>query len=617
MKSLKILGLAIFIFSFALLIVSVSLSRHQLSEEAIGPMKKYHGLMLKEQAGEAFDKEYATNFAFIDGVRILLTKTQAALETSAGIDPANNVWNATTLPEGVSEWDYRMSDYDIKTYIATLTTATATGGMLPNNAGLFFFLIFVLGTIGALMYILSDVKKLPGIKHDGLFQSPFTKGIVPILQTVAIGTTILISCYLAYIEPQARLYFVGTALFTLFVMLLIFLAERRERKGAWNPSKTSIGNGWMGVVMGTFLITFYIVLYFYPHYIANWILLVDPVKQFLSGGKHADQWFLYGFLYCLVMVVMGIRMLVKYRHNKYQLIRTGSVIFFQLAFAFLLPEILGRLNNPSVNLLSPWPLNYSFYSKGSLDAMLVQNDNYFLGMHVGTGMFIWGILLTLVVVPLFTYLYGKRWYCSWVCGCGGLAETLGDPFRQLSDKSVRAWRIERYVIHTVMVFVTVMTLVLIYYYMTGEKTISLYFFELNADSIKTWYGFLIGSIFAGVVGTGFYPLMGNRMWCRYGCPLAGLMGLVQRFKSRFRITTNGGQCISCGNCSTYCEMGIDVRHYAQRGQDIVRASCVGCGVCSAVCPRGVLRLENSGEDMDDRALDVRNIHVQMDDVTYL
>jgi len=38
------------------------------------------------------------------------------------------------------------------------------------------------------------------------------------------------------------------------------------------------------------------------------------------------------------------------------------------------------------------------------------------------------------------------------------------------------------------------------------------------------------------------------------------------------------------NCSTYCEMGIDVRAYAQKGEDIVRASCVGCGICSAVCP---------------------------------
>ena len=78
--------------------------------------------------------------------------------------------------------------------------------------------------------------------------------------------------------------------------------------------------------------------------------------------------------------------------------------------------------------------------------------------------------------------------------------------------------------------------------------------------------------------------------------MAAYMGIVQRFKSKFRITTNGGQCISCGNCSVYCEQGIDVRSYAQKGQNIVRASCVGCGVCSAVCPRGVLKLENGPEE---------------------
>jgi Pyruvate/2-oxoacid:ferredoxin oxidoreductase delta subunit len=73
--------------------------------------------------------------------------------------------------------------------------------------------------------------------------------------------------------------------------------------------------------------------------------------------------------------------------------------------------------------------------------------------------------------------------------------------------------------------------------------------------------------------------------------MAAVLGLIQVGFSRFRITTNGDQCMSCGNCSTYCEMGIDVRAYAQRGDDILRASCVGCGVCAAVCPRGVLKLE--------------------------
>ena len=137
-----------------------------------------------------------------------------------------------------------------------------------------------------------------------------------------------------------------------------------------------------------------------------------------------------------------------------------------------------------------------------------------------------------------------------------------------------------------------MTGMTLYSFFTESGTV----LGLKVSTAQNIYSLIIGSIFAGVIGTGFYPIFGNRVWCRFGCPLAAYLGVVQRFKSRFRITTNGGQCISCGNCSTYCEQGIDVRAYAQKGENIIRASCVGCGVCSAVCPRGVLKLENGPED---------------------
>jgi polyferredoxin len=132
----------------------------------------------------------------------------------------------------------------------------------------------------------------------------------------------------------------------------------------------------------------------------------------------------------------------------------------------------------------------------------------------------------------------------------------------------------------------ILTLIGMHYFWGSQ----LFLFE--TETLRSTYGFLIGSIFAGVIGTGFYPIFGNRVWCRMGCPMAAILGFQQRLFSKFRITTNGGQCISCGNCSTYCEMGIDVRAYAQKGENIVRSSCVGCGICAAVCPRGVLKLEN-------------------------
>jgi polyferredoxin len=341
---------------------------------------------------------------------------------------------------------------------------------------------------------------------------------------------------------------------------------------------------WLGILTGAWLIAFYVFLYFFPEYMTNWVLMVDPVSRLLSGHE-AGRFFLYGFIYTLCILVMGVRMMINYRHSKYQMLRTASVMFFQTAFAFLIPEIMIRLNQPYFDFKNIWPLDYSFFFDNRLDALLANG---------GLGIFMlgWGMALIVIGVPVFVYFFGKRWYCSWVCGCGGLAETLGDPFRQLSNKTVKAWKVERWMIHAVLVFAVVMTAAVLYTYFTGESRVLF----LDSYQMREWYGAFIGAGFAGVVGTGFYPLMGNRVWCRFGCPLAAYLGIVQRFKSRFRITTNGGQCISCGNCSTYCEMGIDVRWYAQRGQNIVRSSCVGCGVCSSVCPRGVLNLEVKEED---------------------
>ena len=341
--------------------------------------------------------------------------------------------------------------------------------------------------------------------------------------------------------------------------------------------------GYIGMGVGAFLIGFYIVLYFYPAVIVDWIRLADPPSQMLRGTD-ADRWFFYGMLYTVAVLTMGVRMAVNYRHSQYQLVRTASVTFFQLGFAFLIPAVMVALNKPELgyDLKNAWPLDYSaFYS--------YRIEGYQKHGFWGWVVLFWSIAMAVIVVPFLSFFFGKRWYCSWVCGCGGLAETLGDPYRHLSDKSLKAWRIERWLIHAVLVFAILMTGVVVYDFFTEE---SFSVFGIESWRIGSWYGFLIGSIFAGVVGTGFYPVMGNRVWCRFGCPLASILGMVQKWKSRFRITTNGGQCISCGNCSTYCEQGIDVRWYAQRGQNIIRSSCVGCGICSQVCPRGVLRLEN-------------------------
>jgi ferredoxin-type protein NapH len=370
----------------------------------------------------------------------------------------------------------------------------------------------------------------------------------------------------------------------LFILPNIILLGKPGIKNNHIYQQSATNRGFMAWLVLVYLVVFYLVLYFMADYVVNWTFMLDPISKALNGGA-ASQWFVYGFLYCTIMLTMGVRMYIKYRHNKYQIIRTTSVLFFQIVFAFLIPEIMTSLNMPGYDFKNAFPLDYDFFFEWNLKSLTESGG-------IGIFILVWGIVLTLIIVPVMVYFFGKRWYCSWVCGCGGLAETLGDPYRQHSNKSLNAWKLERWLIHSVLVFSLVMTLVTLYCYFSGTSS----FLGVKSQWIKDTYSFLIGAWFAGVIGTGFYPIFGNRVWCRFGCPLAAYLGLVQRFKSRFRITTNGGQCISCGNCSTYCEQGIDVRAYAQKGENIVRSSCVGCGICSAVCPRGVLKLENGPEE---------------------
>jgi polyferredoxin len=452
-----------------------------------------------------------------------------------------------------------------------------------------------------------------------------------------------------FVSLAIGLITLGTILFS--HELYLTKQEGIKNDGVWFKSISS--RGVLGWITGVVLTGFYIVLYFYPELLGlgkdgaentGLVALFDPLSQLLSS-RDASQWFVYGTLYTLAILIFGYKFILKYRHNRYQKLRTVSVMFFQLAFAFLIPEFMYRLNSdlPYYDLKSIWPLNYYLFDEWSVKAF-ISNGN------IGLFLLIFGVLSILVITPLLTYKYGKRWYCSWVCGCGGLAETAGDPFRHLSSKKTSAWQLERWLIHVVLVFSIVMTVGMVYSYLGYDRNdfwltrelfiilvivlLSVIFvsvmlfkrhvfqkdakygmigfaviislllfmhftgttkelFYIKSSTLRSAYGFYIGSIFSGVIGTGFYPIFGNRVWCRFGCPMAAILGFQQRLFSKFRITTNGGQCISCGNCSTYCEMGIDVRAYAQRGENIVRSSCVGCGICSAVCPRGVLNLENA------------------------
>ena len=101
------------------------------------------------------------------------------------------------------------------------------------------------------------------------------------------------------------------------------------------------------MILAIFLTGFYVLLYWFPHLLGQGneevkntglVALFDPLSMFLKG-KPASQWFVYGAIYTLTILLMGIKFIYKYRHSKYQVYRTISIMFFQTAIAFILPEI--------------------------------------------------------------------------------------------------------------------------------------------------------------------------------------------------------------------------------------------------------------------------------------
>ncbi|MEW5975770.1 MAG: NAD(P)-binding domain-containing protein [Acidobacteriota bacterium] len=301
--------------------------------------------------------------------------------------------------------------------------------------------------------------------------------------------------------------------------------------------------------------------------------------------------FWYTVLYTALMTVFGVQALKRWgldRKDKFQIWRYVSLISFQWVFFFLIPEFLFQYAVKyewigSKLATDPAFADQAWRSYGLIYAWPLFFYTFFYNPH--QVWVVWGILLTFVIIPVFVLFHGKR-YCSWICGCGGLAETFGDRWRHLAPKGRTSIRWEWMNLAVLIFAAAVTVLVLVkdtYSAVAGTADLGIRIYRLFAD---VWL--------VGILPVTLYPFLGGKVWCRYWCPLAKLMHLQSHLFSklkwsRFRILAND-KCIGCHECSRNCQVGIDVMSFAlkQETLDNQNSSCIGCGICVTVCPMDTL-----------------------------
>jgi len=146
----------------------------------------------------------------------------------------------------------------------------------------------------------------------------------------------------------------------------------------------------------------------------------------------------FGYIFCAVLLITGY--LASKRHNL-QYIKTMFIVAIAVQFIFTLAVpywVLGQ----GLALNAMWPyFPEVLWSVGSLA--------------------LWYYVISFIFLPVVVYLYGRRAWCSFVCGTGVMAETLGDPYRDRGAKSTgipRGFVIFKWVLLVATVAITVAAL---------------------------------------------------------------------------------------------------------------------------------------------------------------
>ncbi len=194
----------------------------------------------------------------------------------------------------------------------------------------------------------------------------------------------------------------------------------------------------------------------------------------------------------------------------------------------------------------------------------------------------WPALLILILT-----LFLGRFWCGWICPTGTILQSYGKNDRIIGSQNLRRFKWIFLIVFIIMaIFGSLAFLWLDPISMAIQPVLLI--FKPASEYLNE--GFLRAFRFIGAFWwlsalPMFFALILNfvekRFWCRYICPLGGLLALLSKFSFKKRHVDQHA-CSQCDKCPKTCPTGaID----AENGFRSDPAECILCMECADVCPK--------------------------------
>lgn len=196
------------------------------------------------------------------------------------------------------------------------------------------------------------------------------------------------------------------------------------------------------------------------------------------------------------------------------------------------------------------------------------------------GMIFYPISLLIFGLLAFSALFLGRWFCGYVCFIGSLQEWIYQALHPNCRAVVKINYIDERRLGWLKYLILLATIVLIF---SGMSYVYMGFCPvLSLGWLKTI--FITGIITLGVILIG--GLFIERFWCRYLCPYAALLNIIQIIGKKvkikqYKINRNLETCIDCMICCKVCPMNINLLE----AEEIEHENCIKCFRCSQKCPK--------------------------------